>query len=373
MSSEDTNIIESLIEVVRLGKLGLPVHYDFSNIPTSSSSELNTLRKEIESFASQYNENYSFILNLSKGNLNTAPPAKNGFANHYKQLQADLLHLTWQIQQISEGDLNQKVCFSGDFSKAINKMVDALKEKQDISDQNEHYVNELKELNATKDKFFSIISHDLKNPFAGLLGISDILISEIQEKQYDSLDEYAKLIKDFSEQGYKLLINLLDWSRSQRNTIQVDIKPQSLAAVIDNAKAANNLQSNEKNIKITCTSRQDYLVLADANMLNTIMRNLLSNAIKFTNEGGEITISDEVRENKLVVSVTDNGIGIKPENIGKLFRIDTNFTTKGTRLEEGTGLGLILCKDFLKKMDGDIWLISEEGKGSTFSFSLPLA
>jgi signal transduction histidine kinase len=373
MNTESSKIIAELCEILKKIKQGQRFSYDFSELPESGSEEINLLRNEIQELTVQYCDNYKFVIELSKGNLEVTPPAKNSFANHYKQLHADLQHLTWQIQQISEGDLEQKVSFSGDFSLAINKMIESLKEKKRISDLNEKYLEELKELNATKDKFFSIISHDLKNPFAGLLGICEVLISEIQDKNYDILDEYVTLIKEFSEQGYKLLVNLLDWSRLQRGMMEVNLEPISLAAIVKDAKSTIWPKAVQKNIQITCKCDHDYIVIADQNMLNTVTRNLLSNAVKFTNEGGQVTITGEPKDDKIIVSVEDNGVGITPENISRLFRIDGNICTKGTNREDGTGLGLVLCKDFIKKMGGDIWVTSEVGKGSIFSFVLPVA
>jgi signal transduction histidine kinase len=373
MNNNNRYIIERLTEVVRTPKSGRPIHVDFLSIPKSDSQALNDLRDELELFTNQFNDNYQFVIDLSNGKLDTVPPTKNSFADVFKNLQAELRHMAWQIQQISQGDLNQVVSFSGDLSHSMNSMIESLREKDRISAQNAVYVEELKELNATKDKFFSIISHDLKNPFSGLIGISDILISDIQNKQYENLEEYAMLVKESSTQGYKLLTNLLEWARLQTNTISVKIAPISLEAVVDQAKTTIQPKALHKKIQIQCQCERNYMVMADDNMLNTVMRNLLSNAIKFTPEGGSITISGKTEEDRIILSVKDTGVGIREQDIPKLFRIDTNFSTKGTNRESGTGLGLILCKEFIEKMNGEIWLKSEVGKGTEFFISLPLA
>jgi len=373
MNNNNRFIIERLTEVVRAAKSGRPIDADFLSIPSSDNQALNDLKEELESYTNQFNDNYQFIIDLSKGKLDTVPPTKNSFADVFKQLQAELRHLAWQTQQISEGDLNQVVSFSGDLSQSMNSMIESLREKDRISALNANYVEELKELNATKDKFFSIISHDLKNPFAGLMGISDILLTDIQAKNYEYLEDYAMLVKESSTQGYKLLTNLLEWARLQTNTISVSIAPISLKAVVDQAKTTVMPKAIRKNIHISCQCEQDYLVLADDNMLNTVMRNLLSNAIKFTPEGGSITLSGSVAGERIILSVKDTGVGIKAEDIQKLFRIDTNFSTKGTNKESGTGLGLILCKEFVDKMNGRIWVESQAGEGAEFFVSLPLA
>ena len=369
----ECKIISDLLALVKQLESGRKVNFDFAQVPVSSFEELNDLKNEMEILTRQYNDNYDFVINIGKGNLNVVPPVKNNYATPYKQLQADLLHLTWQIQQISAGDYEQNVVFSGEFSDSINAMIASLKEKRRVSELNVFYLKELKELNAMKDKFFSIIAHDLKNPFSGLLSLSDLLLMNIREQQYENLEEIASLLKEFSNQGYKLLVNLLEWSRANTNSLNINIEPISLVDVVDKAKAMVLPRAQQKKIRIMCVCPHKYMVMADSNLLDTVMRNLLSNAVKFTAEGGSVTITGEESEQHVVVHISDTGIGIKPENIAKLFRIDTNCSTKGTDNEEGTGLGLILCKDFLAKMDGTISVESVPGIGSVFSFNLPKA
>ena len=373
MNSTENKIISELCEVIRQFKEGQRINYDFNQLPDSESEDLNTLKNELSVLSQQYNDNYKFVLDIAKGNLDVVPPARNNFVNPYKQLQSELLYLTWQIKQISEGDLSQRVSFSGDFSNAINKMVESLKEKQRIGDLNVTYVAELKELNVMKDRLLSIIAHDLKNPFSGLLMLSEILLTDIHEKHYENLEDYASMVKDFSDQGYKLLVNLLEWARSQTNAIQIFIEPLSLSSIVEEAKTTIVPAAQRKNITISCNCTHEYNVLADVNLLKTVMRNLLSNAVKFTNTNGAIEISGEQKDGVVIIHIKDNGVGIKPENISKLFRIDTKCNTKGTANEDGTGLGLILCKDFVEKMHGVLSVSSEWGVGTTFSFTLPNA
>lgn len=371
MDTRERKIISGLCGAIKQIEQGQRVIADFESIEDSDTPELNELRKEIKLLSEQYVDSYNFILDVAAGKLDTTPPAKNNFANPFKQLHSDLIHLTWQIKQISEGDFDQKVSFYGDFSSAINKMIESLKEKERIDVLNVQYLNELKELNAMKDKFFSIIAHDLKNPFTGLLGFSDILISDLKDKNYDSAEEYAAIIKELSEQGYKLLVNLLEWSRSQLNSIKTCIEPVFLKSLVEEAKSLIMPKARQKNINVVLAGFLSFDVLADINMLNTVLRNLLSNAVKYTNEGGEIVISAEKEGDMTILSVSDNGVGIKQKNISKLFSIDSNFSTKGTQSEEGTGLGLILCKEFANKMGGNITVESEEGKGTKFNLYLP--
>ncbi len=231
----------------------------------------------------------------------------------------------------------------------------------------------LYELNAMKDKFFSIISHDLKNPFHGLIGLSSILLDDIEKKDFDKLITHAKLIHSSSEQGYNLLINLLEWSRSQTGKMKVEIKEVNLKDLIYNIVELVMPASMEKKISVGITVDENLNCITDENILNTVIRNLLSNAVKYTNLSGKIKIKAFQENEKVLVSVEDNGTGIKDDDKQKLFRIDGSFSTPGTKNEKGTGLGLILCKDFVEKLGGSIWVESEFGKGTKFTFSIPIA
>ncbi|MDZ7777060.1 MAG: PAS domain-containing sensor histidine kinase [Bacteroidales bacterium] len=230
---------------------------------------------------------------------------------------------------------------------------------------------ELKELNAQKDKFFSIIGHDLKSPFNSILGFSGLLEEQIGEKNYDDVDKYAKTIRRSSQRAMDLLENLLEWSRAQ--TGKIEFSPESFKIINLTDNTFNQLKdaADQKSITLRNDLPTNLPVFADKNMVSTVMRNLISNAIKFTREGGEIKISAEKSAKEIFVSVSDNGIGIAPGRIEKLFRIDENDSTPGTNNEKGTGLGLILCKEFVEKHDGRIWVESVENKGSVFTFTLP--
>ena len=232
---------------------------------------------------------------------------------------------------------------------------------------------ELKGLNATKDKFFSIIAHDLKNPIGASKQLMDIMVDD-----YDDLDENEKKeiineIASATDNTYELLLQLLDWSRSQRGII--DFNPEKIDV---NYIAKNNIEllktaADNKEISLINNLNTNTFVNADPNMLTTIFRNLLSNAIKFTPNNGRITISSRVssQDNFIELSVSDTGVGISEENINRLFKLDTGNSTLGTNNEKGTGLGLILVKEFVEKHGGKIWVESEEGKGSKFIFTMP--
>ncbi|MDM8549025.1 hybrid sensor histidine kinase/response regulator [Desulfobacterales bacterium HSG2] len=229
----------------------------------------------------------------------------------------------------------------------------------------------LREANATKDKFFSIIAHDLKNPFNALLGLSKLLLQNFDIFDDDKKKHFIEGIFQSSEQGYKLLENLLDWSRIQ--TGKIDWKPAEIDLYTYAFENVSLLKIGAENKKISLHSdiSKDTIIYADANMVTMIVRNLVSNAIKFTNEGGEVKITSETKGDDEEITISDTGVGIKPENIKKLFRIDAHHSTLGTANEQGTGLGLILCREFIEKNGGKIWIESEVGKGSEFKFTLP--
>ena len=229
----------------------------------------------------------------------------------------------------------------------------------------------LRELNTTKDKFFSIIAHDLRTPFNAIIGLSDLLLMQIQSKDYDGIEEYAEIIQNSSQQAMNLLMNLLEWSRSQSG--RLEIKPVLVDIALLTKGIINLLNDSalQKHIAIIKKMPETANVMADKEMIATVLRNLIANAIKFTNHGGKITISIEKKPEELIVEIADNGIGIRRENIDKLFRIDESTSTVGTQNEKGTGLGLMLCKEFITKHGGKIWVESEQGKGSVFSFSIP--
>jgi two-component system sensor histidine kinase/response regulator len=233
---------------------------------------------------------------------------------------------------------------------------------------------ELKELNATKDKFFSIIAHDLRNPLQCLK-----LYAESLYFDYDSLDDekrkgYTQKFYDNSNLIAALLENLLEWSQSQQGIIEPH--PQKIDL---HALAAENIDllkdnAKKKNITVSSQIKPETFAFADNNMIRTVIRNLLSNAVKFTGPGGKVEVSTAISAdgNSVDITISDNGVGISTEDIDTLFRIDVKKKkNKGTDNEKGTGLGLILCKEFVEKNNGSIRVTSEPGKGSRFTFTLP--
>ena len=244
-----------------------------------------------------------------------------------------------------------------------------LKKSRDIiKNQNQ----QLEELNAMKDRFFSIIAHDLKNPFNTLIGFSELLIENFYDYDEAKTLRYLKLIANSSRQGFALLENLLQWSRSQTGRIKIKRKKQALLPIVEEVFELYQTGADRKSINIIIDVPKDLSAVFDKDMIHTIVRNLVSNAIKFTHENGEVVVRAEQKDELVVFSIKDNGTGMSQEIKEKLFRIDVSHTSPGTNQEKGTGLGLILCKEFIEQNQGEIWVESEQDKGSVFYFTLPV-
>ncbi len=236
----------------------------------------------------------------------------------------------------------------------------------------ERIAQELLESNTTKDKFFSIIGHDLRTPLNGLMGYAEILFNEYDNLTKEEIKEFAGHIIEITQSTNNLLNNILEWSRLQNGKIAFYPKICNFKNI--SQKIVNVLQASAANKGIKIFNRIDDCleVFIDSNMISSILINLISNAIKFSNFGGTIEINSKILEEMIIVSVSDKGIGIKPEDLCKIFDPKVSFSTAGTAKEKGTGLGLLLCKEFTKFHKGNIWTESELGKGTTFSFSIPV-
>jgi signal transduction histidine kinase len=230
---------------------------------------------------------------------------------------------------------------------------------------------ELKELNVTKDKFFSIIGHDLGNQFNIIIGFSEVLVSDFKNMDSRKIENHLTNIYNSSRLAHELLDNLLTWAKIQTKAIKYNPEVFDLQAKIADTIEFLEGASAKKSIRIKVANKQQMFVYADVNMFSAVIRNLVSNAIKFTHEQGAIVIQLQGKEDFCEISVKDNGVGISEENIHKIFRIDSNHSTHGTNGEKGTGLGLILCKEFVEQHNGKIWVESVVDKGSRFIFTLP--
>jgi signal transduction histidine kinase len=250
-----------------------------------------------------------------------------------------------------------------------NQLVKLLELRISVIELNKS-VEELKELNAVKDKLFSIIGHDLRGPIGGFKSLIELLISDYDLSDTKSLIEILQMIQKTANSTYDLLENLTKWLMSQNKNIPIKISKFDISIAIQTILTFYKIETEKKKISIVFDNTEKSYVLADEQMIKTIIRNLLSNAIKFTPENGEITIKIKKLKNEIHVAIKDTGIGIKEEDKEKIFRIDSNFTTSGTSKEKGSGLGLILSKEFAERNNSRIWFESEEGKGSTFYFSI---
>lgn len=231
---------------------------------------------------------------------------------------------------------------------------------------------QLQELNVNKDRFFSIISHDLRSPFVGLLGLTQLLTDDLDNFSREQLHAMLGKLRKSTEHLYALLENLLTWSRLQRGLIECHPQRVNLHEIVSRNLKLLTPNADQKNIRLEHAVPEKTVVKADIKMIDTIVRNLVSNAVKFTPSGGRVTVSAASHNEGLVrLTVCDSGIGIDPEYLPKLFRIDTKYTRLGTADERGTGLGLILCKDFVERNGGTIWVESERNQGAAYHITLP--
>jgi PAS domain S-box-containing protein len=231
---------------------------------------------------------------------------------------------------------------------------------------------QLKRIDAEKDKFFSIIAHDLKGPFSSFLGLTEIMADEIPNLPLNEVIHLAARMRDSARNLHGLLNNLLEWSLIKQGLTHFEPALITLYPEVKESILAYQDPSQKKYISVDITVKKEEMVYADLNMLSSLIRNLLSNAIKYTPEGGSIVIAAEtLTDNSCLISVRDSGIGISKSMLDLLFKIDTNTSRKGTNGELSCGLGLLLCKEFVSRHNGEIWVESAEGKGSTFFVKLP--
>ena len=232
---------------------------------------------------------------------------------------------------------------------------------------------ELNDNNATKDKLFSIIAHDLRNPVGNILVISDLLRLSLKNQEQENLAELIEIIGYQAKETLELLETLFEWAKSQ--TGQITYKPEilNIKTIIEQVIEIHNPAAQLKGIAIDSETSDEIQIFADKNMLNTILRNLITNAIKFTYRGGLIQISAKQKTDSTEITITDNGVGMNEKTLDSLFHIETTHTTVGTANEKGTGLGLIICKEFIEKHGGQIRIISTLNTGSKFIFNLPTA
>ncbi len=256
---------------------------------------------------------------------------------------------------------------------AVQLIIRDITERKQAEEEIKKANLELEKLNSVKDKFFAIIAHDLKSPFQGLLGLTELMADGTNAFTRDELDKMGVLLHDNVQNLVTMLKNLLEWAMMQQDKLSFDPKDIVLSEIVSRNIELLVKAGEQKGVKIIFESSGDYIVHADEPMLNSILINLISNALKFSNHGGKVTVKAKELENKMVeISVKDNGIGM-PEDISeKLFKIDGQVGRKGTDGELSNGLGLLLCSEFVEKHGGTIYANSCENEGSTFYFTLPM-
>jgi PAS domain S-box-containing protein len=248
-----------------------------------------------------------------------------------------------------------------------HNITDRINAEEEIKKQNE----ELSKINAEKDKFFSIIAHDLKSPFQGLLGLTELMLLADEDFTKEELLQYGKDLFKTASNVYKLLENLLQWAMMRKGSVDFTPKVLPISVCVEQNIEVLKQRAAQKGITLINDVSSNESVYADEKMVDTILRNLLSNAVKFTKRNGEVIVrAININSEIVEVSVSDTGIGISEKNVNRLFKIEEKVGSKGTEGEESTGIGLLLCKDFVEKNGGNIWVESVEGAGSTFHFTL---
>ena len=277
-----------------------------------------------------------------------------------KSKNGSIVHVDMTINTLSEKGQTYVLTSLRDISER-------LKYEQEIRRMNE----ELKVLNASKDKLFSIIAHDLKNPLMALMGFSDMMIEDSKTISPEEIEDISTTINQLSKETHILLENLLTWARIQTDSFHFEKSKFLLAQEIDGIFALLAHAAGLKKVALVNQVPTDLYLFADMNMIITVIRNLVSNAIKFSNANQKITVAAESKGNSKIITVCDEGVGIEPQNLENLFRIDFQTSTKGTRGEKGTGLGLILCHEFINLHNGSISVKSEPNNGTEFIIDLP--
>jgi PAS domain S-box-containing protein len=297
--------------------------------------------------------------------------------NAFKELQdKEYIHFEDMPLETKEGkSINVEFVsnvYKVDNTKVIQCNIRNITERKQAEEQLAKYQKQLIELNSTKDKLFSIIAHDLRSPFSAIIGFSELLYEKMNKIEYEEFKAYVENISSSAKQTLELLENLLNWAQAQ--TGQISFNPQILNMQDIILDVINSFGSSAalKSLTLNYSIPAQIVVFADQNMLKTVLHNLVSNAIKFSNQGGEIFIQSELYDSFVEITVSDEGIGMTEDSRNKLFDIDKVTTSKGTANEKGSGLGLILCKEFVEKNGGEIWVKSEIGKGSKFTFTIPL-
>lgn len=270
--------------------------------------------------------------------------------------------------KLGAGDFISKPFRKEELMVRIKHQLSLVAARRIIEEKNE----ELRKTIAGRDKMYSVIAHDLRSPMASMKMLLNTIMMSVEKDKIDpDIFDMLEMSNKTSEEVFSLLDNLLKWTKSQLGKLTVIPQKLDISGLADGVVEVTNSVAEVKHIKLIRTDHESFFVYVDIEMIKSILRNLISNAVKFSNPDSEIKVGIKAEDGKVIVSVTDSGKGIKKEDQHKLLKDSTHFTTYGTKSEEGSGLGLLLCRDFARKNGGELWFESEENLGSVFSFSLP--
>lgn len=270
--------------------------------------------------------------------------------------------------KLGVGDFISKPFRKEELMVRIKHQLSLVAARRIIEEKNE----ELRKTIAGRDKMYSVIAHDLRSPMASMKMLLNTIMMSVEKDKIDpDIFDMLEMSNKTSEEVFSLLDNLLKWTKSQLGKLTVIPQKLDISGLADGVVEVMNSVAEVKHIKLIRTDHESFFVYVDIEMIKSILRNFISNAVKFSNPDSEIKVGIKAEDGKVIVSVTDSGKGIKKEDQHKLLKDSTHFTTYGTNSEEGSGLGLLLCRDFARKNGGELWFESEENLGSVFSFSLP--
>lgn len=330
--------------------MGIDLWVTAMNVKGSTKSNDSMFQKELETVAR---------IETVQGKTAILPEE---LLTEYHFLSKMYLKMLKEMKKITRiGDMNSKKLL------AANEQIQKQKNELEILN------SQLVEANATQDKLYSIIAHDLRNPLQFLLFSSDVLYSDYESMAEEMVRSYVGKIFRTVQNMSDLLENLLQWSMSQYGTLECRPRLIHLNELISDVSNLFFEDAEKKNIQLIVAVGEDISAYADEDMIKSVLRNLLSNALKFTSKMGHVRVSTRQQGEVAIVSVMDSGVGVPREKLALLFKIGLNKSTPGTAKEKGTGLGLILCKELVEKNGGEIFVSSEEGSGSCFEFSIPLA
>jgi PAS domain S-box-containing protein len=268
-------------------------------------------------------------------------------------------------------EIRSRIIFVDNKPIGFRGVVLDITERKNAELQLQKYADELKSANEARDRFYSIIAHDLRGPFQAFLNVSEMCATEIDTLTTEEIKIFATELNLALKRQYQLLTDLLDWTRLQTKDFNLNLENSKLHILVNEVIDSLALMSKQKEIKVKNKVDKNSFILTDTHLLKLALRNLISNGIKFTNRKGFVIISSKTLDGYIAVTVSDNGIGISKEDISKLFTRNERFSTDGTAMETGTGLGLMICKQIVEKHGGNIWIESELGKGSKFIFTIP--